>query len=195
MVGFAEQERPIPMDSKIYTKAGDDGSTRSLGDEQVRKNDPMLEALGTLDELNSHVGLCLAAAGQCKVVRDVLEAVQIDLLEVGATLAGDTVKDARTVRRSADAVKRLEETIDALSASLPSLEFLIIPGGAEIGARLHVARTVCRRAERRIVAVADGGADIPAVVIQYFNRLSDLLFVLARSANQIAGAPERRWDG
>lgn len=183
------------MDSKIYTKAGDDGSTRSLGDEQVRKNDPMLEALGTLDELNSHVGLSLASAGECKGVRDVLAAVQIDLLEVGATLAGDAVKDARTVRLSADAVKRLEETIDALGASLPPLECLIIPGGSEVGARLHVARTVCRRAERRIVAVADGGADVPAVVVQYFNRLSDLLFELARSANQVTGTPERRWEG
>ncbi|MHC4985967.1 MAG: cob(I)yrinic acid a,c-diamide adenosyltransferase [Planctomycetota bacterium] len=183
------------MDSKIYTKAGDDGSTRSLGDEHVRKNDPMLEALGALDELNSHLGLCLAAAGGDRGLCEELEAVQVNLLEVGATLAGDAVKEARTVRLADNAAERLEGAIDARASALPPLEYLIIPGGTELGARLHVARTVCRRAERRMVAAADGGANVPAVVIQYFNRLGDFLFVLARSANQAGGAPERRWDG
>ena len=182
------------MNDKIYTKTGDNGWTRSLGEQAVRKSDALMEALGTLDELNSHVGSCLAAVGHHDSIDQTLRGVQTDLLAIGSMLAAGGGAKIGAVRIEAESVDRLEAAIDAASRRVPPLTQFVTPGGVELASRLHITRTVCRRSERRIVAAGDGGADVPPVVLQYLNRLSDLLFTLARLANESAGTAERRWE-
>ena len=156
----------------IYTKKGDDGTTSLIGGERVMKCDLRVEAYGTIDELNSLVGLLYQKTGEA-----FLAIVQKNLFRVGGELA-DERRETRDERREREEVKSLEKEIDRLSALLPPLKYFIMPAGIEATCVAHICRTVCRRAERRIVAL-DG--DHPTVA--YINRLSDYFFVLARVLN------------
>jgi cob(I)alamin adenosyltransferase len=178
-----------------YTKTGDDGTTGRPGGRRVRKSDPLVEANGTVDELNAHLGLCLAQARGDGVeeVREALAPVQSELLTVGALLAAVGADGPAGVSLDAAVVERMERHIDEAAAALPPLASFILPRGTELGCRLHAARSVCRRAERVVVAAADAGADVPPVVLRYLNRLGDLLFALARRANRAGGAEEEPW--
>jgi len=178
---------------KIYTKTGDTGETSLFDKTRVSKADPRVDAYGEVDELNA----CLGAARAAGVDADIaalVEHLQKDLFAVGARLADPTSRiAARVVKASIadDDVARLEEAIDRLEETLPALRRFILPGGAPAGALLHLARTVCRRAERRVIAL--GPAAVDTIVIVYLNRLSDLIFVMARVVNHRAGVPETEW--
>ena len=178
----------------IHTQSGDDGATDGPDGRRRRKSSPHLAAIGDVDELNSHVGLCLAAARADAADRivEALEPVQSELLSAGAILAA-VGSDASSAASLTDAhVTGLEQQIHALSAGLPDLDCFIRPGGTELACRLHVARTVCRRCERS-AAVAAAGSAIPPPVKAYLNRLSDLLFAAARAANCAAGVGDQPW--
>jgi cob(I)alamin adenosyltransferase len=173
--------------SRITTGTGDAGET-GLGDgSRVAKHHARIEAIGDVDELNSHVGMVLCYAVPDEV-RRVLEDVQHDLFHLGGELA---VPGRRAVR-DAD-VGRLQEALDAFNEALPPLREFILPGGRAPAVACHVARAVCRRAERRVVALA-AREEVGAEVLRYLNRLSDLLFVVARVLVREAGAEEVFWD-
>ena len=175
---------------KIYTKSGDQGETSLFDGTRVSKADARVATYGDVDELQAWLGFA-RAAGAPERLAVMLEQIQRDLFALGAQLADPQHRIAERVTKaslSADDVARLESWIDALEETLPPLRHFILAGGAPAGAGLHVARAVCRRAERRMVAL---GAD--ALLITYINRLSDLLFVMARSANHDAAAPETEW--
>lgn len=180
---------------KIYTRTGDKGTTSLFGGDRVEKNHPRIDAYGTVDETNSFVGMALAhladQPGEEKL-SPLLERLQRELFVLGADLATPT--DAKPVvpRISADHVEQLEREIDAFQTDLPELKNFILPGGTPAGATLHIARTVCRRAERRAVE-ASAAKDVNEQAVIYLNRLSDLFFVLARWANHQAEAPETTW--
>jgi len=178
----------------VYTRRGDDGRTNLPAGDRVIKCDARFEALGTIDELDAHLGLCMVAAANVPEVREPLEPIQAELLSSGAVFAAAASKASPPIdaKRLEDAVTRMEQQVDELTASLPKLTNFILPGGCELSARLHVARTVCRRAERRVVAV-NAGAKMPPSLVKYLNRLSDLLFVLARAANAAAGLGDTPW--
>ena len=179
---------------KIYTRTGDSGQTGLLGAGRVWKNAARVEAYGGVDELNACLGVVRAAVADPGLL-DLLASIQRDLFAVGAQLADvrkDKGKDMEKAALAAERVADLERTIDRFEEELPSLKRFILPGGCETGAKLHLARTVCRRAERRIVTLA-AEEEIPAVILTYMNRLSDLLFVLARLVNHRAGAAEIPW--
>jgi cob(I)alamin adenosyltransferase len=177
---------------KIYTRTGDDGSTGLIGGGRVRKSDPRIECYGTVDELNAALGLAAVAADAPVVAR--LRRVQNELFVVGSHLATpDTAPAAVHLPPLDDAmVARLEMEIDAAEGELPPLRQFILPGGTEVAARLHLARTVCRRAERLLV---DFSLDrpVPTTILTYLNRLSDWLFVQARLANRAAGVADVPW--
>jgi len=182
-------DEPVRL-TRIYTRTGDTGET-SLGDgSRVQKLDPRIAAFGAVDELNSLIGLALAAAldgGQ----RATLERIQNELFDLGADLSvpfgiGDRLRIEQA------AVDRLEADCDRFNAALEPLKSFVLPGGTEAAARLQVARAVCRRAERETLA-ASGRVEINPLVLVYLNRLSDLLFILARSANAAGGADEPLW--
>jgi len=173
--------------SRIYTRTGDDGTT-GLGDgTRVGKDDPRVEAMGTVDELNSAVGRVLAHEVPASV-RDCLERVQHDLFDLGAELCLPGVTKVEETH-----IERLERELDAFNADLPPLKEFILPGGAMAAADAHGARTVCRRAERTLVSLgkAEGGGDGGR---RYLNRLSDLLFVVARVLNRSVGRPDVMWQ-
>ena len=177
---------------KIYTKTGDKGDTRLFDGSSVRKNNPRVEAYGEVDELNAVVG---AAAGflQDAALKGILADVQRDLFSVGAQLADPQHRGKKEKSRlDPSRVAALEETIDRFETELPPLRQFILAGGAPAGALLHMARTVCRRAERRVIALAEQVA-IDPLVIEYLNRLSDFLFVMARLVNQRQGQQEIPW--
>jgi cob(I)alamin adenosyltransferase len=178
---------------KIYTKTGDAGETSLFDQTRVSKADARVDAYGEVDETNACLGAA-RAAGLDDDLGGVVEAIQKELFAVGARLADPSSRIAGRVTKAAvaaAAVERLEQTIDRLDAELPPLRRFILPGGSPAGAMLHLARTVCRRAERRVVAL---GADaVEPIVVAYLNRLSDLLFVMARAANHRAHAPEIEW--
>jgi cob(I)alamin adenosyltransferase len=178
---------------KIYTKTGDDGTTSLFDGTRVAKAHPRVVAYGTVDELNAHLGAA-RAAGLDADLADKAAQLQRDLFALGARLADPRHKIADRVVKAAvgdDDVARLETWIDTLEAELPPLRHFILAGGAPAGAALHVARTVCRRAEVHTLLIGDG--QVEAVVLVYLNRLSDLLFVMARAANLRAGVPESIW--
>ncbi len=182
-----DRTEPVRL-TRIYTRAGDEGQT-SLGDgSRVSKLDPRIAAYGAVDELNSQLGVVLAGH-VADGLRSPLERIQNELFDVGADLAVPyDVPDRLRIDHAA--IDRLEEVCDRLNATLPELKSFVLPGGTETAARLHVARTVCRRAEREALRAAEHVAVNP-LAIAYLNRLSDLLFILARSAN--AGHAEPLW--
>jgi cob(I)alamin adenosyltransferase len=178
---------------KIYTKTGDDGTTGLIGGSRVRKSEPRLDCYGTIDELNAALGV--AAVTVNADLRDAVHQIQNDLFVIGSHLA---TPDAPSASGSAlpvldeQLITRLEMQIDAAEAELPPLRNFILPGGSEPAARLHLARTICRRAERRVV---DFSMDrpIPSIILTYLNRLSDWLFVHARLANHRLGVADVVW--
>jgi cob(I)alamin adenosyltransferase len=175
--------------TQIYTRAGDAGET-SLGDgSRVPKTNPRIEAYGAVDELNSVLGLVLSGDVPDEF-RPWLEQVQNDLFDVGADLSVPLEDERERLRVTTKQVERLEELCDLVNERLEPLKSFILPGGTESAARLHVARSVCRRAERLAVDLAGKGSVNPAA-LAYLNRLSDLLFILARGAN--AGTAEPLW--
>lgn len=177
---------------KIYTKTGDAGETGLFDGTRVLKSDARVEAYGDVDELNAWLGLARASHVDADLDA-MLDQMQRDLFAVGALLADPRKKMAARVEKATlgpEDVARLEGWIDTLESTLPPLRRFLLAGGAPAGAQLHLARTVCRRAERRIVSL-DPGAD--PVVLVYINRVSDLLFVMARAVNVRAGAPEIEW--
>ncbi|MCK6576963.1 MAG: cob(I)yrinic acid a,c-diamide adenosyltransferase [Anaerolineae bacterium] len=179
---------------KIYTRTGDTGETSLFSGRRVRKTDARVHAYGTVDELNSFLGLA-RAQGVPAQADDWLEVVQNELFTVGADLATPTDASPEWLTRLTDApISRLEGEIDVMDADLPPLKNFILPAGVPAAAALHVARTVCRRAERECVDALDGGIAINPQVIVYLNRLSDWLFTLARWVNAQAGESETRWS-
>ena len=175
-----ERDEPVRL-TKIYTRGGDAGET-SLGDgSRVSKLDLRIAAYGTVDELNSVLGVVVA--GECPSdIRDVLVRVQNELFDLGADLSVPLEHEGR-LRTTQEQVDTLEVDCDRFNTGLPELKSFVLPGGSEAAAWLHVARTVCRRAERETL-VAAGAYEIDPLTLVYLNRLSDLLFILARAANQ-----------
>lgn len=183
---------------KIYTRRGDEGETSLLGGARVPKDDARVEAYGTLDELNAAVGLALGLdEGHLEDDQTRLQRVQDDLFALGARLAAGDPERAEEKGIVPDfpprRVEDLEAWIDELEATLPALDAFIHPGGVPAGAQLHAARTVCRRAERAVVRLARDRPVLREAVLPYVNRLSDLLFTLARAVNRRAGEAEIRW--
>jgi cob(I)alamin adenosyltransferase len=178
---------------KIYTKTGDTGETSLFDNTRVSKADARVDAYGEVDELNACLGVA-RAAGVDEENGALIESLQKDLFAHGARLADPSVRIAARVAKvviGSDAVERLELTIDRLEATLPPLRRFILPGGSPAGAALHLARTICRRAERRVAGLGSGAVD--PILLVYMNRLSDLLFVMARVVNQRSGVPETEW--
>ena len=180
----------------IYTRTGDEGFTGGPDGERMGKSDPRVELLGSVDELNAVIGWCLAAAhgDPQESVRIALEPLQGELLTIGATLAATGRAERGDLTLDKTPVERMEHQIDDAWEAAGELNHFILPGGCELGARLHVARTVCRRTERTLVRAAEVETRFPPIVLQYLNRLSDLLFALARRANCTEGVPERTWE-
>ena len=166
--------------TRIYTKLGDSGETH-LGDmSRVPKTHPRIEAFGTVDELNSHLGVALATEGMPDEFGGWLRRVQNDLFDVGADVSVPEGGERERLRVRPEQTAWLEERCDEVNATLAPLRSFLLPGGTPAAAQLHVCRTVCRRAERRALEVEDG---LNPEVVRYLNRLSDLLFILARAAN------------
>jgi cob(I)alamin adenosyltransferase len=179
---------------KIYTKTGDRGETGLFGGPRVRKSDPRVEAYGDVDELNAAIGVARAIVEDPEI--DVqLHKIQAELFCVGAELATPRDAKARSAVPPFDEAwtVRLERAIDVWEQELPRLTRFVLPGGTRTAAALHLARTICRRAERRVVALA-AEAEVEPPVLAYLNRLSDFLFVAARLANRRARREEPLWD-
>lgn len=174
---------------KIYTRAGDRGETSLLRGGKVRKDDPYIEAYGTIDELNSSLGLVRAiwAGG---LIDAELEQIQRDLFDIGALLAASG-SDPRFPGISKDRIDQMERQIDRMDAELEPLTAFILPGGSVEAAHLHMSRTICRRAERRVVRLSQ--TPEIAMTVAYLNRLSDYLFVAARYANRTRGTSDTLW--
>ncbi len=176
---------------KIYTRTGDAGDTGLFGGARVRKDDPRVEAYGTIDEVNAQLGLArsldLPAA-----LQELVTTIQRQLLTLGAEVAcaPDSLERLNLELLQEDQVTALERAIDEHEAALPPLKSFILPAGSRAGAALHVARTICRRAERRCLSLET----IRPVILTYLNRLSDLLFVLARRASHLAETEETLWN-
>jgi cob(I)alamin adenosyltransferase len=180
---------------KLYTKTGDAGETGLFAGPRVRKDDARIEAYGTVDELNAALGLARCESLPTEV-EQVLARVQSELFAVGAELATPQPDKHGTALVGDAHVAALERGIDGLEAALPPLKQFILPAGGRGAALLHLARGICRRAERRVVTLAHTeGADVSPRIIRYLNRLGDYLFVAARFANRQAGAPEIPWEG
>jgi cob(I)alamin adenosyltransferase len=177
---------------KLYTRTGDAGQTSLFDGTRVSKHDARVDAYGEVDELNAWLGVVRAAGLDADLDAELVQ-LQRDLFALGSRLADPAEKIADRVTKASidDAdVERLERFIDRMDAEAPPLRRFILPGGSPAGAALHVARTVCRRAERRMVALTP---PIDPVLLRYVNRLSDLLFALARAVNHRAGQPETEW--
>jgi cob(I)alamin adenosyltransferase len=181
---------------KIYTKTGDDGTTGLLGAGRVGKDDPRIESYGTVDELNAVLGIARAAGGLDAGADALVARVQDDLFAVGAALADPDPKGKFHNAVAEGYASRLESEIDDLEAELPRLSQFILPGGTVAASQLHLARTICRRAERLVVHLGhQAGSDVPLHLIIYLNRLSDFLFVLARVVNHRSGVADTPWSG
>ncbi len=176
---------------KIYTRTGDKGETALCGVGRVKKDSLRIEVCGTLDELSAVLGVALAG-GLGERIMPIIERLQAELFEIGAEIASPDPVGFGTRRINAENVAALEADIDRFTAGLDELHEFILPGGSMAAAQLHVARTVCRRAERRLVTlIEEEEADISPMLLAYLNRLSDLLFVLARAANAEFGQADR----
>jgi cob(I)alamin adenosyltransferase len=182
------------MASKIYTKTGDRGTTSLIGGTKVSKAHLRIEAYGTVDELNSYIGLCKdLLAGITDTI--LLQEVQDRLFTVGSSLACDPEKEPKMKipDLKEEDISLLEKEIDRMTEALPVMKFFILPGGHPVISHLHIARCVCRRAERACVRLDAEGEEVEAIVIKYINRLSDYLFMLARFAGHQLQVPEIAW--
>lgn len=185
---------------KIYTKTGDTGTTSIYTGKRISKNTPLMEAIGTVDESNSAIGLALALVPQEDCFQEIitqLEIIQHGLFDVGAALAtprhSNNEKKLEKTRFDHEAIEFLEQWIDSMEARLPKLTHFILPGGHPAGATLHVARSCVRRAERQVVPLFEQG-EVSHDTLIYLNRLSDYLFVVSRLVNQLLGVPETQWQ-
>lgn len=181
---------------KIYTRSGDDGTTGQIGGRRVRKSDRAIECYGTVDELNAAIGLAEASLAPLPALAGRLRAVQSELFVIGSHLAtpmGGKPSPVALPHLDEVIITRLETEIDSAEADLTPLRQFILPGGSEPSARLHLARTVCRRAERLVVALA-GEQSVAPLILHYLNRLSDWLFVQARWCNRNLGVEDVPWD-
>ena len=177
---------------KLYTGHGDDGSTSLFGGRRVPKDDLRVEAYGTVDELNSAIGFAAAAGGHDELTR-LIELVQPQLFDIGANLCTPAEANRDHIPSVTDEhVAALEQAIDRTCDPLPPMRHFVLPGGTELASRLHLARCVCRRAERLTVTLARAEA-VDARIIIYLNRLSDLLFAMARRANQLEDVADVPW--
>ena len=180
--------------TKVYTRTGDKGTTQLVGGAQVGKDHPRIEAYGTVDELNAVLGIARSVAAIPTTLEEQLAEVQDDLFNVGTDLATPEADRWEGMYRMGDAdTEKLEAWIDALNESLEPLKEFVLPGGGPLGAHLHLARTVCRRAERRVVQLLESTSDQDPGAMRYLNRLSDYLFVAARYAAKQAGVSETTW--
>jgi cob(I)alamin adenosyltransferase len=191
----------------IYTKVGDDGSTRQIDGEMAPKNGPRCRALGALDELNAHLGLAVAQvrtqAGDKKAskarkerlaeLEGSLVALCKHLLAAGSTVASAGTKHELPTTLNEEIIRQMETYIDRAWDAMPTLDHFILPVGGELSCRLHVCRTVCRRAERDVLDLRDSGVALPDMLLRYLNRLADLLFSLARLANFEDKIPDQVW--
>jgi cob(I)alamin adenosyltransferase len=183
------------IDVRIYTKTGDDGTTGLLGPGRVSKDDLRVEAYGTVDEMNAALGVARAMALD-PGADTLVERLQSELFVLGSALADPNPAGRFHGAITEGHVAGLESAIDAIEAGLEPLARFILPGGTPGAAQIHLSRAVCRRAERLAVALAhQAERDVPAVIIAYLNRLSDLLFVLGRAVNRRAGVPDTIWEG
>lgn len=180
--------------SRIYTKQGDGGRTRLASGAEVSKSDRRVEAYGAVDELNAAIGVARLYTGQNERIGAMLGRVQNELFDLGADLATplDPPPAWEALRMVDSQVERLESEIDSMNGQLPPLDSFILPGGSPLAAQLHVARTVCRRAEREAVRLVEAGQAVNPKAVRYLNRLSDHLFVAARHANA-TGAGDVLW--
>lgn len=178
--------------TKIYTKGGDKGETGLFSGQRVSKNDPLVHAYGTVDELNSVLGIARSLHTQSDRLAQILHHLQNELFELGADMASGKTGAGRI---KDEHIVRLEAWIDELTSGLPPLTNFILPTGHPVAAALHLARTVCRRAERQSVAALESTRGIfDMVIIRYINRLADLIFVLAREANRVYGLEDEKWS-
>ncbi len=183
---------------KLYTKTGDDGTTGLFGGPRVAKDHPRIDAYGTVDELNAVLGMCIAACDEARPFEarllEQLSQIQSRLFDLGADLATPPggAHEFRVPRLATHHAESLERWIDEVDGGNDPIRAFVMPGGSELAARLHVARTVCRRAERLVVALARDDTVGPPVVI-YLNRLSDLFFAMARRANKERGMADTPW--
>ncbi|HXG28650.1 MAG TPA: cob(I)yrinic acid a,c-diamide adenosyltransferase [Nevskiales bacterium] len=181
---------------KIYTRTGDGGDTSLMGGGRVRKDHLRVAAYGDVDETNSAIGAALTCEPR-ELAAELLQSVQRDLFNIGGALATPAPERLRDEQRSKlvvseERIAALEAAIDAADAELPALKAFVLPGGTAKASALHLARTVCRRAERSVVALSRG-EPVPSEILRYLNRLSDLLFTLARLANHRAGVADTTW--
>lgn len=184
--------------SLLYTRTGDKGQTSLVGGQRVAKTHPRLEAYGTVDELNSYIGLLASYKDLPQEILAQLQCIQNKLFNLGAYLATDNSskapEEADSVRGLGDEdIAKVEGDIDHLDSIVPPLKCFILPGGVPMASTCHVCRTICRRAERRILALAESGVYIGPTALNYFNRLSDYFFILARYLNYIAGVEDIAW--
>ncbi len=185
------------MKTKIYTKTGDKGKTSLVGGKRVNKFDLRVETYGTVDELNCATGIVIAQIKNSKLkiknekslIISYLEEIQNDLFTIGSTLANPNNPALPQLEKR---IKELEKIIDQMTEHLPELKNFILPGGSLTGAQLHLARTICRRAERRVVELKQT-EEIDDLIVSYFNRLSDFLFTAARYANHLKNKKETIW--
>lgn len=180
--------------NRIYTRTGDDGSTRLASGDPTSKSDPRVEAYGSVDELNAVLGLARLHTGQDDGLDAMLARIQNELFDLGADLATPLGPPPKweALRIIASQVERLEAEIDAMNGALRPLDSFILPGGSALAAHLHLGRTVCRRAEREAVRLVEAGQAVNAEAVRYLNRLSDHLFVAGRRAND-NGAGDVLW--
>lgn len=182
------------MAMKIYTRTGDRGTTSLIGGTKVPKSHLRIEAYGTVDELNAHIGLCLDMLTD-EASRQLLREVQDRLFTIGSALACDPVKETRMriPDLKEEDITLLEKEIDRMNEALPEMKHFILPGGHITVSQLHIARCVCRRAERAVVRLEMEDQEVDNIIIRYLNRLSDYLFVLGRYAGMLLNAEEIPW--
>lgn len=179
---------------KIYTRTGDSGTTSLVGGTRVSKASSRLEAYGTIDELNSHIGLLLTLPGIPQTHKKILSYVQHRLFNLGAQLATEPDSKYQPQGIAPGDIEALEHAIDDADAQLPTLRQFILPGGTQAAAQANIARTVARRAERRMIAMAQDNCPTHPDAMRFINRLSDYLFILARIINHTAQVEETIWD-
>lgn len=177
---------------KIYTRTGDNGSTGLFGGPRVSKDDIRIEAYGTVDELNAAIGSARSSEPS-ETIDGELKQIQSELFSIGAELATPDPEAHGLCVIGSDHIERLEKWIDEHELEVPPLTHFVLPAGAKLSTDLHLARAICRRAERRVVTMASSGIKVSDSLIIYLNRLSDLLFVLTRVANYQAGVGEVEW--